>query len=153
MRFDMQTPWWHLHEAADFARAFPETQIILNHTGLPADRSAEGISAWRSAMARLASCANVAVKISGLGQPGQRWTAEANGEVVLSTIDLFGPDRCMFASNFPVDSLCGTFDEIFGGFDAITQDFSEDERQAMFIGNAMRVYDIPQDALRAPLTA
>jgi predicted TIM-barrel fold metal-dependent hydrolase len=151
-RYDLQTPWWHLHEAADLARAFPETQIILNHTGLPADRSAEGIAGWRSAMALLAACPNAAVKISGLGQPGQPWTSDANRQVVLSTIDLFGPERCMFASNFPVDSLCGTFDEIFRGFDAITRHFSQSERQQMFSGNAVRIYGIPQDVLRAPLT-
>jgi predicted TIM-barrel fold metal-dependent hydrolase len=153
LRFDLQTPWRHLREAADLARAFPDTQIILNHTGLPADRSAEGIAGWRSAMATLAGFANVAVKISGLGQPGRPWTPEANREVVLATIELFGPDRCMFASNFPVDSLCGTFDEIFGGFDAITRDFSEAERRQMFSGNAVRIYDIPASVLRAPLTA
>ncbi len=151
LRYDLQTPWWHLHEAADVARTFPDTQIILNHTGLPADRSADGIAAWRSAMALLAACPNVAVKISGLGQPGKPWTSDANRQVVLTVIDLFGPKRCMFASNFPVDSLCGTFDEIFGGFDAITRDFAEDERQQMFSRNAVRIYDIPQDALRAPL--
>jgi predicted TIM-barrel fold metal-dependent hydrolase len=153
LRYDLQTPWWHLHEAADVARAFPDAQITLNHTGLPADRSAEGVAAWASAMALLAACPNAAVKISGLGQPGQPWTAASNRQVVLTTIDLFGPERCMFASNFPVDGLCGTFDEIFGGFDAITRDFSHDERQQMFSGNAVRIYGIPPEALRAPLTA
>ncbi len=52
LRFDLQTPWWHLHEAARLAADFPDTQIILNHTGLPADRSAEGINGWKRAMAR-----------------------------------------------------------------------------------------------------
>jgi predicted TIM-barrel fold metal-dependent hydrolase len=153
LRYDLQTPWWHLHEAADVARAFPDTQIILNHTGLPADRSAEGIAAWGSAMAQLADCPNVAVKISGLGQPAKPWTAAVNRQVVLRTIDLFGPERCMFASNFPVDSLCGTFDEIFSGFDAITRDFSDGERQQMFSGNPVRIYDIPRDTLRTPIAA
>jgi predicted TIM-barrel fold metal-dependent hydrolase len=100
----------------------------------------------------LAACPNAAVKISGLGQPGKPWTAESNRQVVLTTIDLFGPARCMFASNFPVDGLCGTFDEIFGGFDVITQGFSYSERQQMFSGNAVRIYGIPADALRVPPT-
>jgi predicted TIM-barrel fold metal-dependent hydrolase len=151
LRFDLQTPWWHLHEAADLARAFPDTRIILDHTGLPADRSADGLAAWRSAMATLAACPNVAVKISGLGVPGKAWTADANRPIVLATIDLFGPGRCMFASNFPVDSLCGTFGEIYGGFDAITRDFADGERQQMFASNAMRTYAIPADTLREPV--
>jgi predicted TIM-barrel fold metal-dependent hydrolase len=153
LRYDLQTPWWHLHEAADVARTFPETQIILDHTGLPADRSAEAVAAWASAMAPIAACPNAAVKISGLGQPGKPWTAASNREVVLKTIELFGPERCMFASNFPVDSLCGSFDDIFGGFDEITCEFSADERRKMFAGNAVRIYGIAADALRAPVTA
>jgi predicted TIM-barrel fold metal-dependent hydrolase len=153
LRYDLQAPWWHLHEAADVARAFPDTQIILDHTGLPAGRSPDAVAAWASAMAVLAACPNAAVKISGLGQPGKPWTAASNRQVVLTTIDLFGPERCMFASNFPVDSLCGSFDDIFDGFDIITRDFSDAERQQMFAGNAVRIYGIPADALRAPLTA
>ena len=70
LSFDLQTPWWHLREAAALARAFPDTLIVLNHTGLPADRSPEGLRGWREAMATLAVAPNVAVKISGLGVPG-----------------------------------------------------------------------------------
>ena len=113
LRFDLQTPWWHLAEAARLATDFPDTTIILNHTGLPSDRSAAGIAGWKRAMATFATCGNTAVKISGLGQPGERWTAAANRDIVRTVIDLFGVERCMFASNFPVDSLCATFGEIF----------------------------------------
>ena len=142
LRFDLQTPWWHLHEAVRLAGDFADTQIVLNHTGLPSDRSEQGIAAWKRAMASLAGCENVAVKISGLGQPGQRWTAQSNRDVVLSVIDRFGIDRCMFASNFPVDSLCATFREIFDGFRAIVRDFAPSEQRALFRDNAMRIYAI-----------
>ncbi len=140
LRFDLQTPWWHLHEAADLARAFPDTQIILNHTGLPADRSPQGIEGWKRAMATLAQCSNVAVKISGLGVPGKNWTADANRNIVLTVIELFGAGRSMFASNFPVDSLCGTFGQIFGGFREIVADFSASDQQKLFRDNAIRIY-------------
>ncbi|MCZ8185863.1 MAG: amidohydrolase family protein [Beijerinckiaceae bacterium] len=140
LRFDLQTPWWHLGEAARLAADFPETTIILNHTGLPADRSPEGLAGWNAAMQRLAACPNVMVKISGIGIPGQRWTAEANREVVLRTIDAFGSGRCMFASNFPVDSLCAGFSEIFGGFEAIVAGFPQKEQEALFVENARRIY-------------
>ncbi|MGI9435407.1 MAG: amidohydrolase family protein, partial [Geminicoccaceae bacterium] len=70
LSFDLQTPWWHLDAALDLARDFPGTRIILNHTGLPADRSPEGLDGWRRAMAGLGDAPNVAVKISGIGQPG-----------------------------------------------------------------------------------
>lgn len=142
LQFDLQTPWWHLDEAAALARDFPDTQIVLLHTGLPADRSAEGIAGWRSAMRGLARCPNVAVKISGIGLPGVPWTAANNREVVLGTIDCFGVDRCMFASNFPVDSVCGDLATIFAGYKEITAGFSAAERAAMFHDNAMRIYRI-----------
>jgi predicted TIM-barrel fold metal-dependent hydrolase len=143
LRFDLQTPWWHLHEAADLARDFPDTQIIINHAGLPADRGEAGLSAWRAAMARVAGCPNVAVKISGIGTPGLPWTVDRNRGVVLTVIDLFGIERCMFGSNFPVDNLCARFDEIYEGFDAITANFSTDDRWRLFHDNAVRIYAIP----------
>jgi predicted TIM-barrel fold metal-dependent hydrolase len=140
LRFDLQTPWWHLHEAADLAKAYPDTQIILNHTGLPADRSHDGIASWKQAMSVLSQRPNVAVKISGIGVPGANWTADANRSIVLTVIELFGVGRAMFASNFPVDSLCGTFGEIFGGFREIVKDFSQAHQAMLFRDNAMRIY-------------
>jgi predicted TIM-barrel fold metal-dependent hydrolase len=144
LRFDLQAPWAQLGEAARLAADFPDTQIILNHAGLPAERSAQGIAGWKRAMTALAACPNAAVKISGLGQPGQRWTVEANRDIVLTVIELFGAARCMFASNFPVDGLCARFDEIYGGFVAITQDLSAAERSGLFAGNAIRIYGMDE---------
>ena len=149
LSYDLQTPWWHLGEAADLAAAFPQTQIVLNHTGLPADRSGEGLAGWRAAMRTLALQPNVAVKISGLGQAGRPWSAEANRAIVLDTIDIFGTGRTMFASNFPVDSLVGTFATIYSGFDAITSGWGAAERAELFRDNARRIYRIPDTALRS----
>jgi predicted TIM-barrel fold metal-dependent hydrolase len=140
LRFDLQTPWWHLAEAADLARTFPDTAIILNHTGLPSDRSAGSLAAWNEALATLAACPNAMIKISGLGQAGRPWTVDANRPVVLAAIETFGVERAMFASNFPVDSLCATFDSIFTGFRRIVADFPEHEQRALFHDNAVRIY-------------
>ena len=140
LRFDLQAPWSELADAADLCSAYPDTQLILNHTGLPADRSAEGITAWKSALRALAACPNAAIKISGLGVPGCRWTAELNRDIVLSAIEIFGPARAMFASNFPVDGLCATFDEIYSGFRAIAAQFSASEQRALFHDNAVGIY-------------
>jgi predicted TIM-barrel fold metal-dependent hydrolase len=143
LAFDLQTPYWHLDEAYELASDFPQTRIILNHTGLPADRSDEGLGAWRRAMRRLAPAPNVVVKISGLGQPGAAWTVEANAPIVLDTIDIFGVDRCMFASNFPVDSLVADFETIYGGFMRIVEHLPPSEQRKLFRDNARRIYRIP----------
>jgi predicted TIM-barrel fold metal-dependent hydrolase len=140
LSFDLQTPWWHLPEAAQLARDFPRTPIILNHTGLPADRSPGGLAGWREAMRTLAAEPNALLKISGLGQPGEPWTVEANGPIVRDAIRVFGVDRCMFASNFPVDSLCADFDTIFTGFKTIVADLSRAEQRALLHDNAVRIY-------------
>ena len=140
LNFDLQTPWWHFDTARDLARDFPATTLIINHTGLPSDRTAEGLAAWRAAMTMLASCANVMLKISGLGQAGQPWTVDANRPIVCDAIRIFGSTRCMFASNFPVDSLVATFDQIFDGFLTITADLPDDDRRNLFHDTAVRVY-------------
>lgn len=142
LHYELQAPYWHLGEAADLAAAFPEIVIVLNHTGLPADRSDAGLAAWRAGMAEFAARPNARVKISGLGQPGRPWTVEANRPVVLAAIDLFGVDRCMFASNFPVDGLCAGFDTIFDGFKAIVAHLPAADRRKLFRDNALREYRI-----------
>jgi len=140
LHYDLQTVWWHLVEAADLARDFPDTTIIVNHTGVPSDRSAAGLAGWREAMETVAAQPNTAVKISGICVPEQRWTPELNGEIVRETIRIFGIERCMFASNFPVDGLWATYDEIFDGFKMITKDLSEADRRRLFHDNALAYY-------------
>lgn len=135
LHFELQAPWQQLDEAVRLARDFPDSTIVLNHTGLPYDDQLRG---WHEAMVRLAALPNVAVKISGLGNVTRK------REVVLTTLDLFGPQRAMFASNFPVDSLRSTFSEIYSEFDAITATFSQAERCALFHDNAVRIYRMEQ---------
>ncbi|MDP4026863.1 amidohydrolase family protein [Methylobacterium sp. NEAU 140] len=140
LHFDLQTPWWNLPEAEALARDFPGTLIVLNHTGLPADRSPEGLAGWRAALGRFAECPNARVKISGLGLPGRPWTVADNAGIVRDAMAMFGPDRAMFASNFPVDSLCATFDAVFSGFKAIVADRDPADQRALFHDTARAVY-------------
>lgn len=140
LSYDLQTPWWHLDAAADLAKDFPRTPLIINHTGLPADRSPEALAAWRKALEKAGEQENVAIKISGIGLPGKPWTVEANAPVIRDAIAIFGVDRAMFASNFPVDGLVGGFDTIFSGFLAATADRTEEERDKLFHDTAVRIY-------------
>lgn len=140
--YDLQTPWWHLPEAADLARDFPRTPIIVNHTGLPVDRSPAGLADWRRALEIVAAQPNVAIKISGLGQRGGTWPAESNRSVVRDTIAIFGAHRCMFASNYPVDRLCADYDAIFDGFARFVADLPRGDQAALFHDTAVRIYRI-----------
>jgi len=126
----------------DLASAFPRTTLVLNHTGLPADRSDEGLAGWRAAMRALADCPNACVKISGLGIRGRPWRARDQAGVVLDAIAIFGASRCMFASNFPVDGLVGSYATIMNGFREIVADLPAAGQRALFWENAHRVYRI-----------
>lgn len=140
LHFDLQTPWWHLYEAADLSEAFPETMMILNHTGLPSDRSETGLSGWRNAMRTVAVMPNVVVKISGLGLPGKPWRIEDNRPIINDTIDIFGTDRCMFGSNFPVDGLVADYNTILSGYKQAVADLPIADQQKLFHDNAIRIY-------------
>ena len=103
---------------------------MLNHAGLPLPGELDG---WRAAMAELAKWPNVMVKISGLGN----LDSAGKREVIQSTIELFGTQRAMFASNYPVDSLRHRF---YAEFEEAARSFSPEERAGLFHDNAVRIY-------------
>lgn len=138
--YDLQTPWWHLPEAADLARSFPGTTLILNHTGLPAGRDPAALAAWRRALEGLARQPNACLKLSGIGSHDQSWNYASNERVVLDAISIFGVHRCMFASNFPVDGICASFDTIYSGFKRMVAAFPLAEQRALLHDNAVRIY-------------
>jgi predicted TIM-barrel fold metal-dependent hydrolase len=110
---------------------------------LPNDRSPGGLAAWREAMRVASRMPNIAVKISGLGNPAVPWNAEALRPIVLDALDYFGAERCMFASNYPVDNLVASFDTIYSGFKSIVAGLHRDQQAALFARNARRIYRIP----------
>ncbi|MCI3206400.1 thioesterase [Pandoraea capi] len=142
LHFDLQTPWWHLDDAVLLARDFPETLIVLNHAGLPSERSEAGLSAWHAAMGRFAEMPNARVKVSGLGQAGRAWRAQDQAWIVREVIAMFGAPRVMFASNFPVDSLCASYDDIYAGFKSLVASHTPDQQRALFHDTACEVYRI-----------
>jgi predicted TIM-barrel fold metal-dependent hydrolase len=154
---------WHFHHQnaafADLARAVPETTMILDHFGTPlgvgpyAGKREEIFERWKLDIARVAECPNVVAKLGGLAMPdnGFGWFgrdkpptsdefAAAQSRYYLHTIECFTPERCMFESNFPVDKLSLSYPVLWNGLKKIAQDFSEDEKDAMFRGTATRIY-------------
>jgi predicted TIM-barrel fold metal-dependent hydrolase len=118
-----------------------ELTVVVEHTGWPRSDSDEERSLWDEGMTALAAVGpNVVCKLSGLAMPLGSMAAEAQGPWIERAIELFGPDRCLFASNFPVDGMHGTLDELFTTFAAITAACSDAERDQLFAGTAERVY-------------
>jgi len=142
LSFDCQIYPGQMQAAAALAGRHPDTQMILNHAGMPVDRKDDGLAVWRAGLKALAARPNVSVKISGLGIVQHDWTVESLRPLVLAVIDSVGADRCMFASDFPTDKLFGSFDQQLNAYDHITADFTDNERRMMFAQNAARLYAI-----------
>ena len=154
--------WLYHHqipELTELARACPEVGIVLDHFGGPlgigpyAGKRAEIFGRWKKDIADLARCPNVVVKLGGINMAvnGFGWhrrdrppTSEelvtATGDYYFHTIDCFGPDRCMFESNFPVDKLSCSYGVLWNAFKRMAQRFSPAERSALFHDTAARVY-------------
>ncbi|MDA1347946.1 MAG: amidohydrolase family protein, partial [Chloroflexi bacterium] len=134
--------WPDMGKLRDLAARFPDVPIVIDHTGAPAERTDEYFESWRRAMATLAEAGNVVCKISGLAMTDNDWTVESIRPYVLHCIDTFGADRCLFATNWPVDSVWSSYDAVIDAYREITSGFSADERAAMFSGNSERLYKI-----------
>src|SRR5205085_3368665 len=140
LSWDLRVPFWHLEEAAAVARAFPNTPIVLNHTGFPWDRSEEGLAAWRRAMAVLAREPNVHVKISEFGLKDRAWSYEENRRVVRDALAIFGIERSMFASNFPVAGLRIDYDILVRAMQRMVAHLPVAQQEQFFWRNACEFY-------------
>jgi predicted TIM-barrel fold metal-dependent hydrolase len=162
LSFDAWLYYPQLPELTALARAFPETTIVVNHVagvlgvGPYAGKRDEVFQAWKRGMAELAACGNVVVKLGGLGMvrsgfgwearpapPSSTELAETTRPYYLTVIELFGPDRCMFESNFPVDKISYSYGNVWNAFKRMSEKFSQAERSALFRGTAARVYRLP----------
>lgn len=140
--FDLQIWPWQLKEAAQLANDIPEVPIILNHTAMPIGRSPVELREWRKGLEALGTAPNISAKISALGMLDKQWTVDSIAPFVLDTIDILGTERCMFASNFPVDSLFSDYSTVWNAYDEITSEFSDSERASLFHDNAERYYRV-----------
>jgi predicted TIM-barrel fold metal-dependent hydrolase len=154
-----------LPELADLARAFPGTTIIVNHVGglvahtrTYASKKDEAIAQWRSNMAELAKCPNVYVKLGGLGmgylglgldkletEPSSERLAQAWGPFLSHCIDTFGPERCMFESNFPPDRETASYATTWNAFKRVAARYSAEEKRMLFYGTAVKAYRLNLD--------
>ena len=154
---------WQYHPqmpmVTSLAKAFPDTTIVLDHFGGPLGigpydgRRAEIFDQWKKSITELARCPNVVAKLGGINMPvnGFGWhrrpspptsdeLVSATREYYLHTIDRFGPRRCMFASNFPVDRGSCSYVVLWNAFKKIAAGFTKDEKAQMFHRTASEVY-------------
>lgn len=134
--FDLQCYPRQFAQVAEVIGACPDVPVILNHCGMPVD----GLGEWRAQIGCLARLPNVSVKLSGLGFIDREWTIDGTLPFAMEIIDLFGPQRVLFASDFPTDKLFSSFQQIAALFTALGERFAQDEKRAMFGLNADRVY-------------
>ena len=138
----MNVKMQHMEAVRDLARRFPGVPVVIDHCGLPESRTDEYFQAWRGAMSTAAEAENVYCKISGLGMDDWSWTVESIRPWVQHCIDAFGPSRCVFATNWPVDRLYSSYDTLVDAYRELVAGFSLDEQKAMFSRNAERLYRI-----------
>ena len=164
-RFGLSFDAWMLEpqlpDLIDLARAFPDTEIVLDHVGAPLGiasykgKREERFDTWTRSIRELAACENVVVKLGGLAMPfpgfasykseppaSSEQLAEEWRPYIETCIDAFGVRRAMFESNFPVDSGSCTYAVLWNAFKRLAKNFSADEKTALFSGTAARVYRI-----------
>jgi predicted TIM-barrel fold metal-dependent hydrolase len=142
LSFDIQIYKHQMEDAVNLANKYNDVLFILNHTGEPCYQSKEYIESWEQNMTKLAKCENVVAKISGLGMFDPQWTINSTRIFVEKTIQTFGIERCMFASNFPVDKIFNSFDTYWNSFKEITKNYSENDKRLLFSSNAEKYYRI-----------
>ena len=164
LRFDAWAYHTQLAELRDLADDFPHVPIVLNHVGGAigigpyAARRGQVEAAWKDALRGLSHCANIHLKLGGLGMrlfgfgfheqvapPGSVQLAEAWRPWIETAVEIFGPARCMFESNFPVDKASCGYTELWNAFKRVTMAWAPDERAALFHDNAARFYGLSRD--------
>ncbi len=138
--FELQVFASQMEDSTRLAREFPGLTFVLLHAGMFEDRSANGIAAWRKGMRLLAACPNVVTKFSGLGTFERQCSVDLWRQPVEETLALFGPARCMFGSNFPIEKLWTPYGPIVATMQALLAGASPSDRQAIFHDTAARVY-------------
>lgn len=138
--FELQVFAGQMEASARLVRDFPHATFVLMHAGMLEDRSPDGWTRWRAGMRALAATPNVHVKLSGLGTFARACSVELWSPVIRETVELFGPARCMFGSNFPIEKLWTTYEDVARVTAESVAGLSADDRRAVLHDTAARVY-------------
>ena len=142
LNYDLRIPNWHLEEAIEIVRLIPNTKVIINHAGFPWDRTKQGMEYWRKGIKLMSLEPNTFIKLSEFGVKDKDWDYSQNEQIIKELIDLFSPQRCMFASNFPVSKIKISFKDLYNNYKKIVKSFSSDEKKWLFAKTASEVYNL-----------
>jgi len=138
--FDLQIFPGQMAEGALLAAKFPAIRFVMVHSGMLEDTTTEGVMLWKQGMSALAKCPNVYVKLSGLGTFIHRNDTDHIANIVFSCIEMFGANRCMFGSNFPIEKIWTDFPDLLLSYRAALGNFTQEEQKAVFRDTAAKVY-------------
>jgi predicted TIM-barrel fold metal-dependent hydrolase len=142
LSFDLQLTPGQVPRVAEALADTPDTDIALCHCGSPWDQTKAGIESWREGLRLLASLPNVYCKISGFGMFDHNWTVDSIRPIVESCIEIFGVERAMFGSNFPVDKLHASYSQVWSAYEELSAGLSAQEQQLLFGDTARNFYRI-----------
>jgi predicted TIM-barrel fold metal-dependent hydrolase len=140
--FELQVFAGQMSDGAALAKAFPDVSFVLEHAGMLEDLSPEGWNAWREGMLLLAAQPNVSTKLSGLGTFMHEYRADVVAQIVKETVSMFGADRCMYGSNFPVEKLWTDYESLYATFRKAIAHLPHSEQKAILHDTAARIYRI-----------
>jgi predicted TIM-barrel fold metal-dependent hydrolase len=140
LSFELQVYAGQAAYAAELIKAFPNVRMVLVHAGMLTARNAQAIDQWRSALTTMAAFPNLHVKLSGLGMYSGGVTLPQARQVIRDTIQIFGPERTIYGSNFPLEKLHASYADFIGVYRTVLAEYSEVEQRAVLHDNAVKFY-------------
>jgi predicted TIM-barrel fold metal-dependent hydrolase len=140
LHFELQVFAGQAQYAVELIKAFPNVPMILLHSGMLTDRAPLMIEQWRNALTAMAAFPNVHVKLSGLGMFNQGITVPQARQVIRDTIQIFGVDRTIYGSNFPLEKLHASYADFFAVYRKVMSEYTEVDQRKMFHDNAVKFY-------------
>ncbi|MEP0944222.1 MAG: amidohydrolase family protein [Rhizobiaceae bacterium] len=138
--FDLQVFQQQMVDAAGLAASCPDVTFVLQHAGMLSDDTPEERRSWETGLRRLADEPNIACKLSAFGTFIHRNDAAFIADMVAKAVEIFGADRCLFGSNFPIEKLWTSYADLWAAFQTATDQLSQSDRQKIFNDTAARVY-------------
>ncbi|MBN8908304.1 MAG: amidohydrolase, partial [Rhodospirillales bacterium] len=142
LHFELQVFAAQARYAVDLIKAFPNVRFLLVHSGMLTDRTPGAIEQWREALAMMAAFPNVHTKISGLNMFTPDWTQKNMRQSIRDSIQIFGVDRTIYGSNFPLEKLHASYADLFGAYRKALDEYSEEDQRKVLHDNAAAFYRV-----------